>query len=170
MRPASRSPNRHVYHELSAPQHQPLLAIRQLRHCRHRQFEASASKMGYFTARQLGLNAVSRSGPFFADLPASASVLLCTWRSMFAACTIVGKSATALLPCRMVTNRVVWLVEIHNDHLPCGYLGVNTMQISGESRTPCNAPPSHPFLQGRTMIPGGCCRTKLYEIRCVVTF
>jgi len=170
MRPASRSPNRYVYHELSAPQHQPLLAIRQLRHCHHRQFKASAFKMGYITARQLSLNAVSRSGPSFADLPASASVLLCTWRSMFAARTIVGKSATALLPCRMVTNRVVWLVEIHNDHLPCGYLGVNTMQISDELRTPCNAPPPTLSCRGRTILPRGCCRPKLYEIRCVVTF
>lgn len=90
---------------------------------------------------------------------------------MFVARTIVGKSATALLPCRMVTNRVVWLVEIHNDHLPCGYLGVNTMQILGELRTPCNAPLS-PFLAGENnpTVPRGCCRTKLYEIRCVVTF
>lgn len=88
---------------------------------------------------------------------------------MFAARTIVGKSATALLPCRMVTNRVVWLVDIHNDHLPCGYLGVNTMQISGESRTPCNAPPPTLSCRGEQSYLGAAVEQNS-EIRCVVTF
>jgi hypothetical protein len=55
-------------------------------------------------------------------------------------------------------QQTVWLM-IQNGHLRCGYLGVNTMQISGELRTPCNCFPH--TLSHRPVSPRGRCRTIL---------
>lgn len=108
-------------------------------------------------ARQLRLGAIlctmvrnplCRLHPFLSFLNFSSCLEICVWYP----CNRPASQPS--VPYRTVTNRVVWLVVIHDGHLiPCGYLGVNSMQIPGELRAPCNALPSlsplTPFLTGQ---------------------
>ena len=54
----------------------------------------------------------------------------------------------------LIGNQPLWTIWVtkcvagDRKRPSCGYLGVNTTQISGELRAPCNAYPSHPSSQG----------------------